>query len=79
MTQNARSNYEAVTGSKLNFFCIFLAFERITTNYRGTLVENVKKVINQPTLLYSKVTLNAEITFLLFKERGLFKFKKKYP
>jgi hypothetical protein len=30
---------------------IFLTFERDTTNYRGTLVENVKKVKNQPTLL----------------------------
>jgi hypothetical protein len=27
-----------------NDFFIFLTFERDTTNYRGTLVENVKKV-----------------------------------
>jgi hypothetical protein len=32
------------------FFLIFLTFGRDTTNYRGTLVENVKKVKNQPTL-----------------------------
>jgi hypothetical protein len=42
MAQHGRSNYEAVTGSKLILF-IFLTFGRDTTNYRGTLVENVKK------------------------------------
>jgi hypothetical protein len=30
-----------------------LIFERDTTNYSGTLVENVKKVKNQPNLIYS--------------------------
>jgi hypothetical protein len=40
-----------------NFFVIFLTFERDTTILRGTLVENVKNVKNQPTLLYSKLEL----------------------
>jgi hypothetical protein len=43
MTQNVRTNDEAVTGPKQFFVLIFLTFERDTTNYRGTLVENVKK------------------------------------
>jgi hypothetical protein len=42
MTQNVGTNYEAVTGSKQKNF-IFLTFGRDTTNYRGMLVENVKK------------------------------------
>jgi hypothetical protein len=42
---------EAVTGSKQIFVFIFLTFEKDTTIYRGTLVENVKKVKIQPTLL----------------------------
>jgi hypothetical protein len=33
------------------FFPIFGTFGRYITNLRGTLVENVKKVENQPTLL----------------------------
>jgi hypothetical protein len=36
---------------KKKFFFIFLTFGRDTTNYRGTLVENVKKVKHKPTLL----------------------------
>jgi hypothetical protein len=43
MTQKVGTNYEAVTRSKQNFFIIFLSFRRDTTNYRGALVENVKK------------------------------------
>jgi hypothetical protein len=43
-TQNVGTNDKAVTGSKQFFFFIFLTFERETTNYRGTLVEHVKKV-----------------------------------
>jgi hypothetical protein len=43
MTQNGRFNYEEVTGSKQKFLFIFLTFGRDTTNYRDTLVENVKK------------------------------------
>jgi hypothetical protein len=69
MTQNGRSNYEAVIGSKQFFFFIFLTFGRDTTNYRGTLVENVKKVKIQPTLLSiyiyelnMKMPLKIEIT-----------------
>jgi hypothetical protein len=38
---------------KTKFFFIFPIFGRDTTNYRDTLVENVKKVKNQPTLLNS--------------------------
>jgi hypothetical protein len=48
-----RPNNEVVTGSKPKLF-IFLAFEMDTKNYRGTLVENGKKVENQPTLLQSQ-------------------------
>jgi hypothetical protein len=36
-----------------NFFAIFGTFGRYVTNLRGTFVENVKKVQNQPTLLHS--------------------------
>jgi hypothetical protein len=35
------------------FFAVFCTFGRYVTNLRGTFVENVKKVQNQPTLLYS--------------------------
>jgi hypothetical protein len=49
MTQNVRTSDEAVTGSKQTFFSIFFTFERDITNYRGTLVENLKKSkINPP-------------------------------
>jgi hypothetical protein len=34
-------------------FCSFSVLERDTTNLRDTLVKNVKKVENKPTLLYS--------------------------
>jgi hypothetical protein len=53
MTQNVGTNDEAVTGSK-QFFFIFLTFERDTTNYRGTLVESVKKIqqSTHPTVQY---------------------------
>jgi hypothetical protein len=34
---------EAVTGSKQIFFFIFFTVERDTTDYRGTIIENVKK------------------------------------
>jgi hypothetical protein len=43
MTQNVGTSDETVTGSKQIFFLIFFTFERDTTTYRGTLVENVKK------------------------------------
>jgi hypothetical protein len=36
-----------------NFSFIFPTFLRDTTTLRATLVENVKKVQNQPTLLYT--------------------------
>jgi hypothetical protein len=39
-------------GQKL-FFAIFCTFGRYVTNPRGTFVENVKNVQNQPTLVYS--------------------------
>jgi hypothetical protein len=55
------SNYEAVNGSKLIFFFILLTFGRDTTSYRGTLVENVKKVEIQPTLLYNIRGLTCQI------------------
>jgi hypothetical protein len=35
------------------FVAIFVTFGRYITNLRGTFVENVKKVENQPTLVYS--------------------------
>jgi hypothetical protein len=56
MTQKVVTNDEAVTGSKKFFFAIFDTFGRYITNLRGTFVENVKKVENQPTLLYSAST-----------------------
>jgi hypothetical protein len=51
MTQKVMTNDEAVTGYKI-FFVIFGTFGRYVTNLRGTFVENVKKVQNQPTLIY---------------------------
>jgi hypothetical protein len=51
MTQKVVTNDEAVTGSKQNFFAIFGTFERYIKNFRGTFVENVKEVENQPTLM----------------------------
>jgi hypothetical protein len=52
MTQKIVTNDEAVTWSKNFFFTILGTFGRYryVTNLRGTLVENVKKVQNQPTL-----------------------------
>jgi hypothetical protein len=44
------------------FFAIFGTFGRYITNLRGTFVENVKKVENQPTLL-----LMEEANFVLEK------------
>jgi hypothetical protein len=35
------------------FFFLFLTFERDLTNYRDTLIENVKKFKNLPTLLFN--------------------------
>jgi hypothetical protein len=55
MTQKVMTNDEAVSGSKKFFFAIFGTFGRYITNLRGTFVENVKKVDNQPTLLHSPV------------------------
>jgi hypothetical protein len=52
MTQKVVTNDEAVTGSKKFFFANFGTFGRYITNLRGTFVENVKKVENQPTLTY---------------------------
>jgi hypothetical protein len=37
-----------------NLFAIFGTFGRYITNLRGTFVENVKKVKNQPTLVYRR-------------------------
>jgi hypothetical protein len=54
-------------GQKI-FFAIFGTFGRYITNLRGTFVENVKKVKNQPTLAYS--TGNDNLThFSSFLER----------
>jgi hypothetical protein len=58
MTQKVVTNDEAVTGSKKIFFAIFGTFGRYITNLRDTFVENVKKVENQPTLMYMYVFLN---------------------
>jgi hypothetical protein len=56
MTQKVVTNDEEVTGSKNLFFAIFGTFGRYVTNLRGTFVENVKKVQNQPTLLHNAHT-----------------------
>jgi hypothetical protein len=53
MTQSVGTNDESV---KLNF-CNLLNFERDTTNLRGTLVENVNKVKNKPTLMHNAYTI----------------------
>jgi hypothetical protein len=60
MTQKVVTNDEAVTGSK-NFFWLFsvLLEGRYVTNLRGTFVENVKKVKNQPTLMGTLMTSSA--------------------
>jgi hypothetical protein len=55
MTQKVMTNDEAVTGPKPFFFAIFGTFGRYVTNLKCTFVENVKKVENQPTLLYNIV------------------------
>jgi hypothetical protein len=47
------TNNEGVTWSNKLVFAIFRTFGRYVTNLRGTFVENVKKVQNQPTLVYS--------------------------
>jgi hypothetical protein len=52
MAQKVVTNDEAVTGSKIFVLPIFGTFGRYITNLRGTFVENVKKVENQPTLLH---------------------------
>jgi hypothetical protein len=57
MSQKVMTNDEAVTGSNKFCFAIFHTFGRYVTNLRGTFVENVKKVKNQPTLLYSMFCL----------------------
>jgi hypothetical protein len=51
MTQKVMANDEEVCGSTKFFFAIFGTFGRCVTNLRGTFVENVKKVKNQPTLM----------------------------
>jgi hypothetical protein len=60
MTQKVVSHDEAVTESN-NFFSIFGIFGRYATNLRGTSVENVKKVQNQPTLLLYLVTQKIQL------------------
>jgi hypothetical protein len=49
MIQKVMTQDEAVTASKKKFSPIFHTFGRYVTNLRGTFVENVKKVQNQPT------------------------------
>jgi hypothetical protein len=51
MTQNVRSNYEAVTGSKLKFFSFSLLLKGIQQTTGVRLLKMKKKVKNQPTLL----------------------------
>jgi hypothetical protein len=55
MTQNVGTYDEAVTGSKQIFFSFSFLLKRDTTNYRGTLVENVKKSKFNPP--YSTILL----------------------
>jgi hypothetical protein len=55
--------------TKKNF--IFLTFGRDTTNYMGTLVENVRKVKIQPTLLYSSSFARPSLN--LGEGEGIFK------
>jgi hypothetical protein len=51
------TNDEEVTGSKQFFFAIFGTFGRHVRNLKGTFVVHVKKIQNQPTLLYVQCTL----------------------
>jgi hypothetical protein len=52
MTQKVVTNDEAVTGSTKFVLLFSVLFEgTYVTNLRGTFVENVKKVQNQPTLM----------------------------
>jgi hypothetical protein len=67
MTQKVVTNDEAVTGSKKFFFAILGTFGRYITNLRGTFVENVKKVENQPTLLYSRIVKMSFYYYYPFK------------
>jgi hypothetical protein len=59
MTQNVRSNYEAVTGSKQKFFHFPLLLKGIQQT-TGVLVENVKKSkkINPPYCIVLKPKVN---------------------
>jgi hypothetical protein len=50
MTQKVVTMMKRSLGQKF-FFAIFGTFGRYITNLKGTFVENVKKVENQPTLL----------------------------
>jgi hypothetical protein len=50
------TNDEAVTWSKKKISAIFGTFGRHVTNLRDTFVENIKKVQNQPTLMYSMLS-----------------------
>jgi hypothetical protein len=71
MTQNFRTNDEAVTGSKC-FFFIFTTFLRDTTILRGALVENVKKSkINPP--YYTGQGGNAGVASKIFPSRNRIK------
>jgi hypothetical protein len=50
------TNDEAVMGSNFFVVTLFGTFGRYVTNLRGTFVENVKKVKNQPTLVHTHIT-----------------------
>jgi hypothetical protein len=61
------TNDVEVTGTKICvFFAIFGTFGRYLTNLRGTFIENVKRVQNQPTLLciLSPFLLSTGVVFL---------------
>jgi hypothetical protein len=71
MTHNIVTNDEAVTGSNIFVVAIFGTFEWHVTNFRGTFVENVKKVKNQPTRpcidFWKLNDMQQVLFFLIFK------------
>jgi hypothetical protein len=61
------------------FFAIIGPFRRYITNPRGTLVENVKKVKNQPTLVTSLKTESWTFYWLLTRLHTTPLKKMHYP
>jgi hypothetical protein len=56
MTQKVVIYNEEVNGSKTILLLFSVLFGKYVTNLRGTFVENVKKVQNQPTLMCTTLT-----------------------